>query len=451
MVWWRGGVVATLPVGLDRVEKRFDDLVDREPGIDLEDPRPGAEHRAEQLERLMYEFWCSGVGDGARRMLLVRPRCSGQETIAGRVGVSGQHDLDETRIAFVSNLLEALDERQTTEILGDDHVALGREMGLDEPDRQFSSQQLGVVVGLPTGELHPQLIDLDDERGLVIERPARRDGRLADAGRAVEMNEPWPIADATIIAANRFERVRLGPMAPREHIEWFEDNVDWFAGLDLDALQVPVPACPGWNVQYVLNHLAFGLGLAYPAAMEAAPETADGDVFASVRWPDAFPSGPAALDAFAATMASCVDSFRSTDPETPCWTYAGPGTAGFWFRRAAVETTLHRMDVAEALEDDTRPHLDDRRARDAIEETLSFALPLAAELTSPPDGSIRVESSCLAGPLVVGAGDPVAEIVGDPHDVLNLLWGRSAPASISGDRHVADQWLGLIAAAFDGR
>jgi len=61
------------------------------------------------------------------------------------------------------------------------------------------------------------------------------------------------------------------------------------------------------------------------------------------------------------------------------------------------------MDVAEALDADPR-HLDEQRAGDAIAEALTFALPLAGDMTREPDGRIVVESSCLLAPVSAGAG-----------------------------------------------
>ncbi len=244
-------------------------------------------------------------------------------------------------------------------------------------------------------------------------------------------------------------------MAPSEHITWFEDNVEWFENIDLDRYDTSVPACPGWDVEYVVNHLSFGLGLAYPAAMAKDPETEADVVFAEVDWPSAHPTGADSLAAFTTNMRACAAQFRAADPATPCWTYAGPGRASFWFRRAAVETTLHRMDVAEALSVDQR-HLDDRCARDAIEETLEFALPLASDMTKRPSGRIKVVSPCLNQSLVVGNGDRTADVAGESHAVLAALWGRNAArnngdVTVSGDLDVADEWLRLVTEAFSGR
>lgn len=241
------------------------------------------------------------------------------------------------------------------------------------------------------------------------------------------------------------------PMAPREHLTWLEDNVRWYSQLELAALDREVPSCPGWDVEYIVNHLSFGLALAYPIAMSAPPDTAPDRVFADVDFPTVYPRGRQALDTFVSNMSACLASFRGTDPDTPCWTYAGPGTASFWFRRAAIETTLHRMDVAEAL-GGSIAHLADDQAADAISESLEFALPLAAALTKTPSGELVVEASCLKAPQAIGAGRRRAHLRGEPHDVLNALWGRRLDqVELTGNRKVSAKWLGLIEDAFGGR
>jgi len=143
-------------------------------------------------------------------------------------------------------------------------------------------------------------------------------------------------------------------MSPSQHLEWFQDNSTWFCDLSPGALEVTVPACPEWTVENVVSHLAFGLGLGYPYALRAGPDCPDDQAFADVPWPTEIPVGVGALDAFRVEIGRCIDTFHATSPSQPCSTYAGPGVAAFWFRRAAIETTLHRMstDAVVKLEDE---------------------------------------------------------------------------------------------------
>ena len=240
-------------------------------------------------------------------------------------------------------------------------------------------------------------------------------------------------------------------MAPAEHIRWFGDNVSWFEALDPSVLDLAVPNCEGWTVESVVNHLSFGLGAAYPAAMAAAPDADEAAAFAAVEWPEVWPSGAPALEAFATNMRWCADRFRATDPATPCWTYAGPGVAAFWFRRAAIESSIHLLDVADAIAEQPA-HLDDERSTDAIAETMEFALPLGASIAGEPAGELRVDLAGTASAMSVGTGSPTATINGTPLDVLNALWGRHPErVDVDGDDALAHAWLSVIESAFAGR
>ena len=236
-------------------------------------------------------------------------------------------------------------------------------------------------------------------------------------------------------------------MGPLEHLEWLAENVAWFSSLDASLLDQAVPRCPGWDLEHLINHLSFGVGVAYPAAIATSPT----DELSVTPLTSALPTGSEALEKFEENFSACLQMMRETDPTQPCFTYAGAGTAAFWFRRAAAETTLHRMDAADAL-GQSMVHLREAWSADAIREAVEFALPLAAAKVGTPEGELVIESPCLENPISVGHGAPAAVLTGEPHDVLDTLWGRSnTRVKITGDRALAAQWLGLIKTAFAGR
>lgn len=242
-------------------------------------------------------------------------------------------------------------------------------------------------------------------------------------------------------------------MAPSEHLDWLDDNIEWFEAISPDRFDHPVPACAGWNVEKVITHLTFGLGLAYPYAARTAPDGADDEPWSEVPWPDTLPTGRAAAEAFSDHMNRCSATFRSMDPHARCWTYDGPGQVGFWFRRAAIETTLHRLDVAEAL---GRPPVGlvgpraEARADDAVAEAVEFALPLAARMVGAPSAAMAVTAGETT--RVLGDGEVVAELVGEPHAVMASLWGRNHHGvNLTGDHDVAQHWLAVVETAFAGR
>ncbi len=240
-------------------------------------------------------------------------------------------------------------------------------------------------------------------------------------------------------------------MGPSQHLDWLADNIGWFLAIPVARLCDDVPSCPRWNVEAVINHLGYGVGLAYPYALVADPAGTPAEAFAGVPRPADLPTGPSALGEFERNMEACLDTFRHTDPAAPCFTYAGPGVAAFWFRRAAIETALHRVDVAEALSlSDSQLPLD--RATDAIAESVEFALPLAARVCSAEVEAISVRVGSTSTAFKLGDGEIAAEVSGDPMSILSSLWGRSRQGiRIEGDETVADEWMSLVEAAFGGR
>jgi uncharacterized protein (TIGR03083 family) len=239
-------------------------------------------------------------------------------------------------------------------------------------------------------------------------------------------------------------------VSPAQHIEWLVENTEWFASLDEKCLGVTVPACPGWTIENVVTHLAFGLGIGYRHALAVPPHCPDHLAFADVTWPTKMPIGAQALTVFQQELRACIERFRSVDPATTCYTYAGPGVAAFWFRRAAIETTLHRMDVTEALASDEIA-VSPKRAEDAIAETIEFALPLAARWTGREPASIAIRPNG-GKSFVLGVGPVVADIGGDRIALLGALWGRSRRnITVEGDYETANCWLTRIEVAFAGR
>ena len=239
-------------------------------------------------------------------------------------------------------------------------------------------------------------------------------------------------------------------MAPTEHLAWFDDNITWFCAVAEDSLGRPVPNCPGWTVEDVLNHLTFGLGVGYPIGLQAPPDATEAEVWRNLRRPPELPTGRATIEAFTEHMTACLDAFRAVDPDRACWTYAGPGRAGFWFRRAAIETTLHRFDVAGGL--GIADALADDRLVDAIDETVGFALPFAAKICGATNPATTVLIDESAEVWTIGSGDPVAAISGPGVVVLDALWGRDVDKVwVSGDKTTANAWLSTVSTAFAGR
>lgn len=182
-----------------------------------------------------------------------------------------------------------------------------------------------------------------------------------------------------------------------------------------------------------------------PDAVQHTPEDAENPI-------DYHTSGRRAL----------VAELSAHGPEEPCATWwPADRTYGFWRRRMAHETALHRIDVQGAIGLDIDP-VDSEFAADGIDEILLlwFGHHLyALQRTATAAGAVGVEtagrawlailsrtrSSARRIPAVdIQSADAV--ITGDPMKVYLWLWGR-APNYIvetSGDYEASAQLWGLL-------
>ncbi len=226
----------------------------------------------------------------------------------------------------------------------------------------------------------------------------------------------------------------------------------------------PVPTCPGWTIGALVRHLAGGQRWAADLVATRAPEPPDDRSFRDVVR-DAEQT-PAELDVqLTAGSAALAAALREAGPDAPLWTPLGPGGAGFFARRFAHETVVHRADATLAA---GLPYeLDPEVAVDALDEWLELAsLPQMLELfperrallgpgrtvhlhaTDTPAGLDAEWVVDLTGavPTWRRAHEKSAVAVRAPlTDLLLVVYGRrrveDAGAEVFGDRDLLDSWL----------
>jgi len=196
-------------------------------------------------------------------------------------------------------------------------------------------------------------------------------------------------------------------------------------------LSEAVPACPGWS----LHDLAEHLGQVHRWAAFALREDRPGPAA------DVAPTARAELAAWLrAGTAELLDLLTGLDPATPRWGFGNrPRTAAFWWRRQAHETAVHLWDARAAL-----GHLvpmDADLAADGIDEvaTVFFPRQVRLERCPPLTWSLAVHAvdrPCLGrgdgpdGSCWVIGGDgvdlpaPAATLRGSANDLLLVLWHR---------------------------
>lgn len=210
------------------------------------------------------------------------------------------------------------------------------------------------------------------------------------------------------------------------------------AARDLDAA---VPDCPGWTVRDAVAHTAevYEHKLACIALAGARPEP----------WPPEWPAGRDPVEWYSDAFGRLLDALRGTDPAAPSWTWWPPDqTAGFWVRRMAQETAVHRVDVERAS--GPAAPVDADLAVDGVDEVLVMMLAgdwsdevvphlTGTAVVSTGGRSWRVAMAPAEVTVSEPAGEAEATVSGDPSSVLLWLWGRAADDAVrvDGDRDVA--------------
>ena len=216
-----------------------------------------------------------------------------------------------------------------------------------------------------------------------------------------------------------------------------------------DAAQAEVPGCPDLTLGETLRHVGsvhrvtrlWARDGQRPEQWQQSPS--DGDLVGFVR------SG----------LSELLTELSRHDPADPCDTWwPADRTHGFWRRRMAHETTVHRVDVEAAAGGPVHP-IDPEVALDGIDELLFlwFGHRLGElRMSSPSNGAVALSAADQRWLAVFEPGRSTARRVedadaraadamvsGNPTEVYLWSWGRLPDQSvrISGDQEaVAQLW-----------
>lgn len=166
-------------------------------------------------------------------------------------------------------------------------------------------------------------------------------------------------------------------------------------------------------------------------------------------WPPELPERDP-LEAFTEAYEAMRTEFLTRGPAAPSYTWYAPDqTVGFWFRRMAQETAIHRVDV-ELAADQVTP-IDAELAADGVDEALRVMLagdwsdePLSKPLAGKTVELAANERSWLVAfeetsiAVLPGGRTPDAQVSGDPSDLVRWIWGRGPlePLTVQGDEEV---------------
>jgi uncharacterized protein (TIGR03083 family) len=214
---------------------------------------------------------------------------------------------------------------------------------------------------------------------------------------------------------------------------------------DLDAV---VPYLPGWTVREVVTHVGgvhrWAADIVARAAME--PDTEAGAEVGSG------PPDDELLDWFVEGHAALVRTLRAAPPDLECYAFLpAPSPLAFWARRQALETAVHRTDVAAAV--GPVAAIEQPLALDGIDEMLlgfgARPKPFEPALIrlEPAGGTawdVTLGAERLTAVPAPGPGTaPDATVGGSASDVYLWLWNRPSTVTITGDSAVTEQWKKL--------
>ena len=228
---------------------------------------------------------------------------------------------------------------------------------------------------------------------------------------------------------------------------------------------LPIPTCPEWTLRQLVTHV----GRAHRWAAEITRTRSDAFIpFRDVpdgKLPDDRAGQRAWLRAGAARI---VDAVREAGSDL-VWSFTGPVPAGFWTRRMAHETLVHRADAQLAAGAEPEPVIEAEIAADAIDEWLMLLTgglgnsdERTKALTAGAGLHIHATDDGLGGRgewmIRHGAGGPTVEpghgngdaaLAGPAASLLLVLMRRrpvSDPAvTVYGDSAVVDGWLASTA------
>lgn len=205
----------------------------------------------------------------------------------------------------------------------------------------------------------------------------------------------------------------------------------------------PVPSCPGWTVADLTRHV----GEVYLHKTLAMREGAEPQ-----PWPPQELAAEEPLALLDRAYAGLREEFAARKPEDPAGSWYAPDqTVGFWARRMAQETVIHRIDAELGTGQEIAPIPADL-AIDGIDELLKVFVAYGVAhwgdyftdvLADAPGRTYTVRTDGAAwrvrtGPglfaVADGSGDGAADVTvtGPPAALLRWLWNREQPGAPSG-------------------
>ena len=210
----------------------------------------------------------------------------------------------------------------------------------------------------------------------------------------------------------------------------------------------PVPSCPGWDLEGLIEHCAT-VWTFVTGSIDAGERT---DPAAVTR-----PDGPVSRwhDEAFSTLTGVLESRR---PDEPAWTWDPQHQSmSFWWRRMAQEATMHRWD-AEAALGVTPTVIDPELAVDGIDELFDVYVRLRNPTAFAGSGeTVHLHATDAHGEWVITRGGDGMTVErahaksdvaarASAHDLLLFVWGRIGYERLEtfGDTSLLEDWRRLV-------
>ena len=215
------------------------------------------------------------------------------------------------------------------------------------------------------------------------------------------------------------------------YLQVLDADVEAILAASLD-LAAAVPGCPGWAVRDLLSHV-IGVYRHKIVALDSGEQPPQRDVG---DWGDlAEDEDP--RDVLRTEYAALRERLTARDPLTATWAWwPSEQTLGFWIRRMAHETAVHRWDAESAVHGlDGAAAIPDDVATDGIDELLGWLRWEWGEerqddaagqtvLVSTADHSWSLTFEPAIVTVTAGGTDGAAFVAGSPSGLLLHVWGR---------------------------
>jgi uncharacterized protein (TIGR03083 family) len=219
------------------------------------------------------------------------------------------------------------------------------------------------------------------------------------------------------------------------YIDFVRDEGGALAAAAQRDMKAQVPSCPKWNVFELVEHTGY---VHRRISEHLRRKTIDADTPLDVE--DAPSDDAGLIEWYRRGLHVLERLLRELPVDSPAWTWWPPDrTAGFWRRRMALETAVHRWDAENAT--GTAAAIDSELGVDGVDEFLDIHMQEdGGEPYDGAEGTVHFHRTDGEGEWILrlangetpevrrGHERGDAAVRGDGSDLLLFMWRRKQPS-----------------------